>query len=473
MPAELREGWWRLFGCQALAGQSLWHPWQGLVSPNLRNAALSGLPEVLSVTTPRLEGRVPGGRVASWAMRLFVAVWPPPAVVGVLSELERPEAPGLRWSVPEQWMVKLRPLGHVDRRVVAPLLEVLAAELDGAPAVCCVLGPAARRRYSGQWLAVPVAGLDDLASVVFEATERLVPVTHPQPFQAELALARGRVPKQWTACPSPRAGRPARCRWSPTAPRPVPPAMRTSARSHWAAERRRRHARSGLPGGCVVPRLQVTAGAVASRVAEAFHSTTDPTRPPEVCVPQRVRQPRLPSRLPRPAGPAARPPPRRLPPGDDPALPARLAREPDRRAARLRPRHRAPLDPPLHQHGTGGLGDRPRSGRPRLGSPRLGQRIRRLLRQPKAWTIGRLWQQLAAHHQPAEPAPPCARGRLLAAAPPGRTRRPDRDQVLTDLHQHIRDLPSGAVLLAEDEATSTCCGGCGPPGSSGGSASRS
>src|SRR4030095_14558559 len=49
-------------------------------------------------------------------MRLFVAVWPPPAVVGVLSELERPEAPGLRWSVPEQWMVKLRPLGHVDPR---------------------------------------------------------------------------------------------------------------------------------------------------------------------------------------------------------------------------------------------------------------------------------------------------------------------------------------------------------------------
>jgi 2'-5' RNA ligase len=129
-------------------------------------------------------------------MRLFVAVWPPPAVVGVLSELKRPAAPGLRWSVPEQWMVTLRPLGQVDRRVVAPLLEVLAAELDGAPAVGCVLGPAARRRSSGQWLAVPVAGLDDVAAVVFEATERLVPVTHPQPFQAELALAGGRVPTQ-------------------------------------------------------------------------------------------------------------------------------------------------------------------------------------------------------------------------------------------------------------------------------------
>jgi 2'-5' RNA ligase len=129
-------------------------------------------------------------------MRLFVAVWPPPAVVGVLSELERPEAPGLRWSVPAQWMVKLRPLGHLDRRVVAPLLEVLAAELEGAPAAGCVLGPAARRRSAGQWLGVPVAGLDELAAVVFEATERLVPVTHPRPFQAELALARGRVPRE-------------------------------------------------------------------------------------------------------------------------------------------------------------------------------------------------------------------------------------------------------------------------------------
>jgi hypothetical protein len=45
-------------------------------------------------------------------------------------------------------------------------------------------------------------------------------------------------------------------------------------------------------------------------------------------------------------------------------------------------------------HGTGGLTDRARSGRPRLGSRRLGQRICRLLHQPRAWTIPRLWQQL-------------------------------------------------------------------------------
>jgi 2'-5' RNA ligase len=134
-------------------------------------------------------------------MRLFVAVWPPPEVVAVLAELERPEHPGLRWSVPEQWMVKLRPLGHVDQRVVAPLLDVLGAELEGAPAAGCVLGPAAVRRYSGQWLAAPVAGLDDLAAVVFEATEELVPVTHPQPFFAEVPLAHGRVPRELDGLP--------------------------------------------------------------------------------------------------------------------------------------------------------------------------------------------------------------------------------------------------------------------------------
>jgi hypothetical protein len=55
-------------------------------------------------------------------------------------------------------------------------------ELDGAPAAACRLGPATRR-LGGQWLGVPVAGLDDLSAVVFEATEELVPVTHPQPYE--------------------------------------------------------------------------------------------------------------------------------------------------------------------------------------------------------------------------------------------------------------------------------------------------
>ena len=127
--------------------------------------------------------------------RLFVALRPPPEVVTLLSALDRPALPGVRWSVPEQWLVKLRPLGHVDGRVVPALRDALGAELDGAPAAACRLGPATRR-LGGQWLGVPVAGLDDLSAVVFEATEELVPVTHPQPYQADLVLARGRVPSE-------------------------------------------------------------------------------------------------------------------------------------------------------------------------------------------------------------------------------------------------------------------------------------
>ena len=48
--------------------------------------------------------------------RLFVAVRPTPEVVALLAALERPAVPGVRWSTPEQWLVKLRPLGHVADR---------------------------------------------------------------------------------------------------------------------------------------------------------------------------------------------------------------------------------------------------------------------------------------------------------------------------------------------------------------------
>jgi 2'-5' RNA ligase len=127
-------------------------------------------------------------------VRLFVALWPPPEVTAVLTALDRPSVPRVRWSTPEQWKITVRPLGHVDDWVVLPLIDALREELTGAPAVRCVLGPATRR-LAGQWLGAPVCGLEELAQVVFEATEGLVPVTHPQPFQADVVLARGRVPK--------------------------------------------------------------------------------------------------------------------------------------------------------------------------------------------------------------------------------------------------------------------------------------
>lgn len=127
-------------------------------------------------------------------VRLSFAVRPPPEVLSIVVSLPRPQITNVGWSRPEQWIVKLRALGHVTSQLQQPLIEAVQAELDGAPAVRARLGPATQR-LAGQWLGVPVAGLGRLAAGVFEATAPLVPVTHPHPFRADLVLARGRVPQ--------------------------------------------------------------------------------------------------------------------------------------------------------------------------------------------------------------------------------------------------------------------------------------
>jgi hypothetical protein len=142
-------------------------------------------------------------------------VWPPRRIVDVLATLDRPAVEGVRWSTPPQWMVKVRPLGAVNDRLIPELIAVLDAELDGAPPVHCVLGPVTRR-LGGQWLGAPVHGFEDLAAVVFEATEGLVPVTHPQPFHADVVLARGGYRRSSQVAPSRERGRLAPYRSSPT-----------------------------------------------------------------------------------------------------------------------------------------------------------------------------------------------------------------------------------------------------------------
>lgn len=132
--------------------------------------------------------------------RYSVAVRPSASVVAALTAMARPDTAGVHWSGPEQWIVKLRPLGHVPDAVIQPLVAALRTELDGAPVVACSAGPTTER-LAGQWLGLPVTGLDELATAVFEATEVLVPVTHPQPFHAVLVLARGRVPTTLASLP--------------------------------------------------------------------------------------------------------------------------------------------------------------------------------------------------------------------------------------------------------------------------------
>jgi transposase len=103
-------------------------------------------------------------------------------------------------------------------------------------------------------------------------------------------------------------------------------------------------------------------------------------------------------------------------------------------------------------HGVAGLPDRPRHGRPRLGSQGLGQRIQRVLKQPRAWTIARLWHavgrppiSLRTLHRRVREVAAWRRPRLAAKGDP------DRDQILADLRHTITELPDGAVVLAEDE----------------------
>jgi len=138
--------------------------------------------------------------------RLSVVLWPPPSVVAVMASYPRPTVPDVRWSSPAQWMVKVRPLGHVDEHLVPDLVDALEDGLAGAPPVACLLGPVTRR-IAGQWLGVTVGGLDEVAAAVFEATEPVVPVTHPQVFAADVVLARGRVPADL-------AGEPLQAAWT-------------------------------------------------------------------------------------------------------------------------------------------------------------------------------------------------------------------------------------------------------------------
>jgi hypothetical protein len=120
-------------------------------------------------------------------MQLFVGTWPPASARSAIAAYPRPEVDGLRWATPSQWFLKMRPLGHVRDEVTSELIEVLDAELDGAPAATATIEPVVNRG----WLVAPVAGLEGLTATIFEVTERLVPVTHPQPPHAEIVLARG------------------------------------------------------------------------------------------------------------------------------------------------------------------------------------------------------------------------------------------------------------------------------------------
>ncbi len=121
-------------------------------------------------------------------MRLFVAVWPSDEVAAALAALPRPEAPGLRWTRPDQWHVTLRFLGEADPDEAAGALEGLVAESAVAE-----LGPVTRL-LGNRIVMVPVAGLDDLASAVVAATAEVGEPPEDRAFVGHLTLARAKEP---------------------------------------------------------------------------------------------------------------------------------------------------------------------------------------------------------------------------------------------------------------------------------------
>lgn len=142
-------------------------------------------------------------------MRLFIAVWPSPAAVKLLAELDRPVHPSVRWTDRDAWHVTLRFLGEVDEVGVAAATE--AVRVAGTHAVACeaAMGPVTTR-LNRSILTVPVAGLDDLAAAVIDATRALGEPPGERPFSGHVTLARGRGRRP---VPSSLAGRPVAATW--------------------------------------------------------------------------------------------------------------------------------------------------------------------------------------------------------------------------------------------------------------------
>ena len=118
--------------------------------------------------------------------RLFVAVWPPPAVLDVLAGLARPEVAGVRWTTSEQWHVTLRFLGSAEIDDAVRALEGLRS-----PSAHAAMGPALERLGRGV-LMVRVGGLDALAAEVVAVTGHVGRPPEPRPFLGHVTLARAR-----------------------------------------------------------------------------------------------------------------------------------------------------------------------------------------------------------------------------------------------------------------------------------------
>ena len=116
--------------------------------------------------------------------RLFVAIWPPDDVLDRLADVERPKDQGVKWVSQENLHITLRFLGDADETEVAERLDEVLL-----PAATAVVGPAFDL-LGERSLISPVAGVDDLASVVQHAVRGLGTEPERRRFQGHITVAR-------------------------------------------------------------------------------------------------------------------------------------------------------------------------------------------------------------------------------------------------------------------------------------------
>jgi RNA 2',3'-cyclic 3'-phosphodiesterase len=116
--------------------------------------------------------------------RLFVAATLPDEVLDALEALPRADEAGVRWTRREHWHVTLRFFGEAGLdEATAALQRLVAAPVEAT------MGPAVSR-LGRNVICVPVAGLDDVAAAVTEATAGVGEPPDPRPFNGHVTLAR-------------------------------------------------------------------------------------------------------------------------------------------------------------------------------------------------------------------------------------------------------------------------------------------
>jgi 2'-5' RNA ligase len=131
-----------------------------------------------------LVGKTPPAAKLSPMARLFLAVWPPADVVELLCELPRKDQRGVRFVPPENWHATLRFLGDADPNDV-----VDAMNRATLPSCIARAGPAIDMLGTHSVMA-PVAGLDDLAAAVVDATHGLGTLDPRPAYTGHITVAR-------------------------------------------------------------------------------------------------------------------------------------------------------------------------------------------------------------------------------------------------------------------------------------------